>query len=122
MIGRQQEIELLQTLYRRMVADDRPDLVTVYGEAGIGKSRLVEEFQTWAEQLESPPTIVHGKCLPYGESMTYRPLAEILKRQAGVLDSRSTRRGTHQGPNSGLRPAVGQTRPRPGAGRLRRWP
>jgi class 3 adenylate cyclase len=87
MIGRQQEIELLQTLYRRMVADDRPDLVTVYGEAGIGKSRLVEEFQTWAEQLESPPTIVHGKCLPYGESMTYRPLAEILKRQAGVLDS-----------------------------------
>ena len=87
MIGRQQEIELLQTLYRRMVADDRPDLVTVYGEAGIGKSRLVEEFQTWAEQLERPPTIVHGLCLPYGESMTYRPLAEILKRQAGVLDS-----------------------------------
>jgi len=87
MIGRQQEIELLQTLYRRMVADDRPDLVTVYGEAGIGKSRLVEEFETWAEQLERPPTIVHGKCLPYGESMTYRPLAEILKRQADVLDS-----------------------------------
>ncbi|HET8526623.1 MAG TPA: adenylate/guanylate cyclase domain-containing protein [Actinomycetota bacterium] len=87
MIGRQGEVELLQTLFRRMVTDDRPDLVTVFGEAGIGKSRLVEEFQTWAEQLERPPTIVHGRCLPYGESMAYWPLAEILKRQAGVLDS-----------------------------------
>ena len=87
MIGRQEEVELLQTLFRRMVADDRPDLVTVFGEAGIGKSRLVEEFQTWAEQLERPPTIVHARCLPYGESMTYWPLAEILKRQAGILDS-----------------------------------
>jgi class 3 adenylate cyclase len=87
MIGRQEEVELLQTLYRRMVADDRPDLVTVYGEAGIGKSRLIDEFQTWAEQLERPPTLVHGRCLPYGESMTYWPLGEMLKRQADVLDS-----------------------------------
>ena len=87
MLGRQQEMELLQTLYRRMVTDDRPNLVTIYGEAGVGKSRLVEEFQSWAESLERPPTVVQGRCLPYGEGVAYWPLAEILKRHAGVQDS-----------------------------------
>ncbi|HEU4865331.1 MAG TPA: adenylate/guanylate cyclase domain-containing protein [Actinomycetota bacterium] len=87
MLGRQQEMELLQTLYRRMVTDDRPSLVTIYGEAGVGKSRLVEEFQSWAEALERAPTVVHGRCLPYGEGVAYWPLAEILKRHAGVQDS-----------------------------------
>jgi AAA ATPase domain len=86
MLGRRQEMELLQTLYRRMVTDDRPNLVTIYGEAGVGKSRLVEEFQSWAEALEHPPTVVQGRCLPYGEGVTYWPLAEILKRHAGVQD------------------------------------
>ena len=89
MVGRGEESELLQMLYRRMTADGRPHLVTIYGEAGVGKSRLVEEFRTWAEALEQPPEIVHGRCLSYGEGVTYRPLAEILKRHAGVLDSDS---------------------------------
>ena len=87
MVGRAEERELLQTLYRRMTADGRPHLVTIYGEAGIGKSRLVEEFRAWTETLERPPAIVHGRCLSYGEGVTYWPLAEILKRHTGVLDS-----------------------------------
>jgi class 3 adenylate cyclase len=87
MVGRREEHELLQTLYRRMTADGRPHLVTIYGEAGVGKSRLVEEFRTWTEALDQPPEIVHGRCLSYGEGVTYWPLAEILKRHAGVLDS-----------------------------------
>jgi class 3 adenylate cyclase len=88
-VGRREESELLQTLYRRMTADGRPHLVTIYGEAGVGKSRLVGEFRTWTEALERPPEIVHGRCLSYGEGVTYWPLAEILKRHAGVLDSDS---------------------------------
>ena len=88
-VGRREESELLQTLYRRMTADGRPHLVTIYGEAGVGKSRLVGEFRTWTETLERPPEIVHGRCLSYGEGVTYWPLAEILKRHAGVLDSDS---------------------------------
>ena len=87
MVGRGEESELLHTLYRRMTADGRPHLVTIYGEAGVGKSRLVEEFRAWTETLERSPTIVHGQCLSYGEGVTYWPLAEILKRDAGVLDS-----------------------------------
>jgi class 3 adenylate cyclase len=89
MVGRGEEAELLQTLYRRMTADGRPHLVTIYGEAGVGKSRLLEEFQTWTESLEQPAEIVRGRCLSYGEGVTYWPLGEILKRHAGVLDSDS---------------------------------
>jgi class 3 adenylate cyclase len=89
LVGRGEEAELLQTLYRRMTADGRPHLVTIYGEAGVGKSRLLEEFQTWTESLEQPPEIVRGRCLSYGEGVTYWPLGEILKRHAGVLDSDS---------------------------------
>ena len=89
MVGRGEEAVLLQTLYRRMTADGRPHLVTIYGEAGVGKSRLVEEFQTWTEALEQPAEIVRGRCLSYGEGITYWPLGEILKRHTGVLDSDS---------------------------------
>jgi class 3 adenylate cyclase len=89
LVGRGEEAELLQTLYRRMTADGRPHLVTIYGEAGVGKSRLLEEFQTWTESLEQPPQIVRGRCLSYGEGVTYWPLGEILKRDAEVLDSDS---------------------------------
>ena len=89
MVGRREESELLQMLYRRMTADGRPHLITIYGEAGVGKSRLIEEFRTWTEALEQPPEIVHGRCLSYGEGVTFWPLAEILKRHAGVLDSDS---------------------------------
>ena len=87
LVGRGEEVELLQTLFRRMTGHGRPHLVTICGEAGIGKSRLVEEFQAWAKGLDRPPTIVRGRCLPYGEGVTYWPLAQILKRRAGVLDS-----------------------------------
>src|SRR5919201_2123508 len=84
LVWRGEEVELLQTLFRRMTGHGRPHLVTICGEAGIGKSRLVEEFQAWAKGLDRPPTIVRGRCLPYGEGVTYWPLAQILKRRAGV--------------------------------------
>ncbi|MDP9296226.1 MAG: AAA family ATPase [Actinomycetota bacterium] len=86
MVGRDTELEFLQTVYRRVVDEKRPNLVTVYGDAGVGKSRLSSEFLAWAESANSA-TVVRGRCLPYGEGVTYWPLAEILKGLAGVLDS-----------------------------------
>jgi class 3 adenylate cyclase len=87
MLGRDSELAFLQTVYRRVVTEARPNLVTVYGDAGVGKSRLSAEFLTWTEGADSTPTVVRGRCLPYGEGVTYWPLAEILKGRAGVLDT-----------------------------------
>jgi class 3 adenylate cyclase/tetratricopeptide (TPR) repeat protein len=87
MVGRLRELVLLQSLYERATAEGSPHLVTVYGEAGMGKSRLVEEFEAWATVAMDPPVLATGRCLPYGEGVTYWPLAEMLKSRAGVLDS-----------------------------------
>jgi class 3 adenylate cyclase len=87
MVGRDSELEFLRSVYRRVVDEGRPNLVTVYGDPGVGKSRLSTEFLGWAEAEEPPPSIVRGRCLPYGDGVTYWPLAEILKGLAAVRDS-----------------------------------
>ncbi len=87
MVGRERELALLQSVYERAVQEGRPALVTVYGDPGVGKSRLTREFVAAAEAGSTPPTVVRGRCLPYGDGVTYWPLAEILKALAGVRDS-----------------------------------
>ena len=87
MVGREAELDLLRTIYERVARDRRPHLVTVYGDAGVGKSRLTREFVAWAEQTEPRASTLRGRCLPYGDGITYWPLAEILKGHAGILDT-----------------------------------
>jgi tetratricopeptide (TPR) repeat protein len=87
MVGRDREVAVLRTLYERASSEARPHLVTVYGEAGVGKSRLARELAAWMAGTTPPSTVAVGRCLPYGEGVTYWPLAEILKRESGVLDS-----------------------------------
>jgi class 3 adenylate cyclase len=87
MVGRDAELELLRTVYERVARDRRPHLVTVYGDAGVGKSRLTREFVAWAEATEPHAAALRGRCLPYGDGITYWPLAEILKGHAGILDT-----------------------------------
>ncbi|HYU58208.1 MAG TPA: adenylate/guanylate cyclase domain-containing protein, partial [Actinomycetota bacterium] len=87
MVGRDEELSLLRTVYRRLAAEGQPNLATIYGDPGVGKSRLAREFAAWVEVQEPRPTVLAGRCLPYGEGVTYWPLAEILKSHAGVLDS-----------------------------------
>src|SRR5207247_6036759 len=87
MVGRDREMALLRTVYERVASERRPHLVTIYGEAGVGKTRLVEEFASWTVSLDEPPLVIGGRCLPYGDGVTYWPLAEILKGLSGVLDS-----------------------------------
>jgi class 3 adenylate cyclase/tetratricopeptide (TPR) repeat protein len=81
-VAREHELELLENTFKRAVSHRRAHLVTIYGEAGIGKSRLAEEF---LESLEGA-TVLKGRCLPYGESVTYWPLAEMVKSAAGIAD------------------------------------
>jgi class 3 adenylate cyclase len=87
LVGRGREVALLESLFDRVVAERRPHLVTVYGDAGVGKSRLVAEVESRILAADPAAVAVSGRCLPYGEGITYWPLAEILKRDASVLDS-----------------------------------
>ncbi len=87
MVGRDAELELLRSLFHRSVAEGRPNLVTIYGDPGVGKSRLSREFVAAAETKEPAPLVVRGRCLPYGDGVTYWPLAEVLKELAGIRDT-----------------------------------
>jgi class 3 adenylate cyclase len=90
MVGRDRELELLRSLYQRSAEEGQPNFVTIYGDPGVGKSRLVAEFVGWATRQEPSPTVVRGRCLPYGDGVTYWPLAEILKGLANVRDTDPT--------------------------------
>jgi class 3 adenylate cyclase len=82
--GRISEQAQLREIYRRVVAEGRPHLVTVIGDAGVGKSRLVREFVDWADENDQTVTTLSGRCLPYGEDITYRPLAEVITDLTGI--------------------------------------
>ncbi len=81
-VGREFELELLHTTFARTVRDRRAHLFTIYGEPGVGKSRLVREFVDGVEGA----TILAGRSLPYGEGITYWPIAEMVKVAAGITD------------------------------------
>src|SRR5918998_1334172 len=82
LVGRDHELELLANTYSRAVRDRRAHLFTIYGEPGVGKTRLANEF---LESLEGA-TILHGRALPYGESIRSWPLAEMVKNVGGIAD------------------------------------
>jgi class 3 adenylate cyclase len=84
LIGRDDELDLLNSIFRRVADDGRPHLVTLYGDPGVGKSRLSREF---LDSIGDQALVLFGRCLPYGEGVTFWPLAEILKGHAGVLDT-----------------------------------
>src|SRR3954468_6445814 len=81
-VGRTSEFELLENTLERTIRDRRPHVFTVYGEPGVGKSRLIREFLAGVEGT----TILSGRALPYGEGVTYWPLAEMVKAAAGITD------------------------------------
>jgi tetratricopeptide (TPR) repeat protein len=75
MVGRETELRRLNDAFEQAVNDRSCQLFTVLGNAGVGKSRLAAEF------LESvDATVVRGRCLPYGEGITYWPVVEVVKQ------------------------------------------
>lgn len=87
LVGRDEELAQLKSYYDEVVASRRLRLVTIVGLPGVGKSRLFQEFTASVAGSEPAPAIRAGRCLPYGEAITYTPLADILKEECGVLDS-----------------------------------
>ena len=87
LVGRDVELSMLENTFARVVRNERAHLVTIFGEPGVGKSRLVREF---LETLEGA-TVLQGRSLPYGEGITYWPLAEMVKVSAGIHDDEPVR-------------------------------
>jgi class 3 adenylate cyclase len=79
MVGRQTELRWLRDEFARSVQDRSCRLFTVLAAAGVGKSRLAAEFLTGVEAR-----VVRGRCLSYGEGITYWPVVEILKQLGGL--------------------------------------
>jgi class 3 adenylate cyclase/tRNA A-37 threonylcarbamoyl transferase component Bud32/tetratricopeptide (TPR) repeat protein len=86
-VGRELERKLLEGLYARAVKETSVQLVTITGEPGIGKSRLVGELSTFVDEQEELVSWRQGRCLPYGEEIAFWALGEIVKAQAGILES-----------------------------------
>ena len=85
-VGRAAEMEVLENEYSALAAGEAR-LVTVLGDAGVGKTRLVREFWERLGEISPQPLRRVGRCLPYGDAITFWPLAEILKEQFGIRDS-----------------------------------
>ncbi len=82
LVGRDAELELLENTYERSVRDRRAHLFTIYGDPGVGKSRLAADFVGGLETA----TVLYGRALPYGEGVTYSALADMVKAAAGIAD------------------------------------
>ena len=84
MIGRDRELGALESLLEEAIDSNRPRLVIVYGPAGIGKSRLVQEFVGLASARHQEATVLRGRCPAAGRGITYWPLGEILRAACGI--------------------------------------
>jgi predicted ATPase/class 3 adenylate cyclase len=90
LVGRQQELGALDSLYERVVREGTSHLVTVVGEAGVGKSRLLREFDLRLSDHPSAPTVRTGRCLPYGSGIVFWALGEVLRAECGIVESDSS--------------------------------
>ena len=88
-VGREAEKSLLGQVVGRAFELRQTELVTIVGEAGIGKSRLVRELQRDVSERSPEATWRWGRCLPYGDGVTLSALAEIVRAQIDVGESRS---------------------------------
>jgi class 3 adenylate cyclase/tetratricopeptide (TPR) repeat protein len=86
-VGRKHERAVLLETFLRVERESAPQLVTIVGEAGVGKSRLVAELRSTLDDRPELVTWRHGRCLPYGEGITFWALGEVVKAEAGILES-----------------------------------
>jgi class 3 adenylate cyclase len=85
LIGRARELQALQMIWERVAAERTPQLVTVFGAAGVGKTRLAVEFARVAEDLGG--RTVRGRSLPYRESSAYWAFATQVKQLCHIFES-----------------------------------
>jgi class 3 adenylate cyclase len=84
LIGRDADLQQLELVAARALHEQRPFLVSIIAAAGVGKSRLLEEFLERLPGIEPTATVAVAQCLPYGQRLTYWPLRGVLYRLIGV--------------------------------------
>ena len=100
-VGRTTELDLLRASYQHTVEQREAHLVTIVGDSGVGKTRLVGELWQWLEARQPKPLSRTGRCLSYGRGITYWALGEVLKEHLGIRESDAPeavwrRLGTHE--------------------------
>jgi class 3 adenylate cyclase/tetratricopeptide (TPR) repeat protein len=103
LVGRARELDQLRSLFADAANGSRAQLATIIGDAGVGKSRLIREF---VGGLEQPVVVVRGRCLSYGDGITFWPVAEALRDAAGVTADDSPDLGREKLASLSADPAV----------------
>jgi class 3 adenylate cyclase/tetratricopeptide (TPR) repeat protein len=83
LVGRGAELEALRSAFDDATRDRACGLVTVFGPAGVGKSRLAAEF---VASLGADTAVLTGRCLPYGEGITFWPITEVIREACTITD------------------------------------
>ena len=83
LVGRERELEMLESIFEEAVTTRSARLATLVADAGVGKSRLTAEF---LEGISTRAFLLSGRCLPYGDGITFWPLAEALKNASGIVN------------------------------------
>jgi predicted ATPase/class 3 adenylate cyclase len=86
LVGREQELIVLEQSFDRVAEKGASELISVMGAAGVGKSRLISEF---LKRIAGRATVVRGSCVPYGEGITFWPIASVIKEAAGIGEQHS---------------------------------
>jgi class 3 adenylate cyclase len=89
-VGREQQLERLARAYLATVEQRRPRLVTILGDAGVGKTRLARELWQRLPEQDPEPLRRIGRCLSYGTGTAYWALGEVLREHLGLLESDPT--------------------------------
>ena len=84
--GRDRELRLLKELFHATVESGRPRLVVVDGEPGVGKSRLVWEFEKYIDGLRATTWWHRGRCLAYGDGVAFWALSEAVRARLGLVE------------------------------------
>jgi class 3 adenylate cyclase/tetratricopeptide (TPR) repeat protein len=83
MVGRERQLGILMQALQSAVSDRRCHLFTVLGAAGVGKSRMIHEFR---QRLPLSTKVLQGRCLSYGEGITFWPVTELLREAAALRE------------------------------------
>src|SRR5215211_5161775 len=83
-VGRDDDMALLEVAYRRAARDRVPELVTITGDAGVGKTRLANELTDRLRSLDPAPEALLGRNPPYGRGIAFWALGEVLREAAGA--------------------------------------